>query len=387
MAVLTVFSLIADVLKVVKAIEQVAQHMQGFPEESARLSRRCKRLSDNLETLRLSPYAYLFQENIQCMKGVFEDAENFLTKLGKISKAKRALGHARYAQEFHQINNTINEHLHDLCLSLHIKIPGEEASRLSRTQWVEWDVTEAPSAKSVLGTRLPLASYASNKDNQIYHSRVQRLLVLDQSIHVTAVRVCLAHLDPGDSTYAVRAGKLAGKVAAGAPLALPTAMLKEDPRTIRQDRLGGYLNRSWTRASNNWTNRFLHFLLELDLEDGTMCTLERCADDVYLYEGESSRRKKQCVLSNEHVKGISIGDLIRIRNEERKVSYKLNGNSCIDFAWKTLCFLNRKNYIFVVKHSDDGWISGNSEVKSAQDFTGRCRSFYQTNETASICVL
>ena len=387
MAALTVFALIADVLKVVKAIEQVAQNVQGFPEESAHLSRRCKRLNDNLERLRRSPYVYLFEEDIQCMKGVFEEAEVFLTKLGKMSTAKRTLGHARYAQEFHHINNTINEYLHDLCLGLHIKIPGEEASRLSRTNWVEWDVAEAPSGKSMLGTRSPLASYASNKDNQIYHSRVQRLLVLDQSTCVTAVRVCLAHLDPGDTTFAVRAGKLAGKVVAGAPLALPTAMLKEDPRTIRQDRLGGYLNRSWTRASNNWTNKFLHFLVELDLEDGTMCTLERCADDVYLYEGESSRRKKHCVLANDNINGISLGDLIRIRNEERKVPYKLNGNSCIDFAWKTICFLLKKNYFFVDKHSDDGWISSNSRVRSTQDFTGRCRSFYQTNETASICLL
>ena len=164
-------------------------------------------------------------------------------------------------------------------------------------------------------------------------------------------------------------------------------MVKEDPRTIRQDRFVGYLNRSWTRASNSYTNRFLHFLVEIELEDGTMCTLERCADDVYLYEGESSRRKKHCVLINEHVYGISLGDLIRIRNEERKVPYKLHGNNCIDFAWKTLRYLFRKNNFFVDKHSDDGWISSNNQLKSKLEFAGLCRSFYQTNETASIYIL
>jgi hypothetical protein len=224
--------------------------------------------------------------------------------------------------------------------------------------YMPWDFTRVPTATNLWGVAASStssqSSYASPRDRQLYYARIQALRALDPNTRITQIRVCLANLEQGDTTPAVQMGR-AMVTALVAPAYGFTAGLAFGIRalTTGHNYLGnptqGVLQDATFGASAAFQfikHTFLHFMLEFQLENSMTCTMERCVDDVHLYEGQSSRANKKCVFyvntgttstNGASLPVVRLRDLIQFRNEKRHCPYGINnGNNCKEFVWEFL---------------------------------------------------
>jgi len=408
-----VVALLESTLDLVGRIQvAAARDVKSFPEASACFW-EC--LTGTLATLKVCPYAVDFQEDIERLQKILEKEEIFLNKL---EEKKHNNGLNNTQQRLKDIHEVLREHSINLCLRLNVELPlddqeegsdctlfppmlhqvvdinflhteavgsedettsddgDETASTACLSQEEElsdnegddfmdpdyepWDFSRAPSSTSNTRFGSLSNSCSSRKARQVYYSNIQALRALDQTTPITQLRVCLANLDPGDTTPAMLVGRTL-MTSVAAPVYGLTAGVAFGAKALLTGRncLGqpseGVLRDAKFGASSAFQfakNVFSHFLLEFDLEkeesNGTNTTvtgtLERCVDDVHLYQGESSRANKKCVFyvncssSNSSLPQprLRLVDLILYRNETRQLVYGVKGNNCKDFVWEFL---------------------------------------------------
>jgi len=178
----------------------------------------------------------------------------------------------------------------------------------------------------------------SRKDRIELCIKTQVLREMPQNIPVKELRVVLAQLEAGDTSPGIVAGKAAVSTigALGALLVSPLVDLggvsAKDAISHTGDSAGAV---------------FSHYLVEFELENGTVGTIENCVEDVYLYAGRSSRPLQHVVSRipmapgsmgspDSLTKSIYLRDLIRFRNEERQRPYRLLDNNCKHFTYNAL---------------------------------------------------
>jgi hypothetical protein len=120
---------------------------------------------------------------------------------------------------------------------------------------------------------------------------------------------------------------------------------------------------------------FCHYAIEFQLENGLVGTLENCVDDVYLYEGTSTRAGKFGVLvADLEILDIyrSVADLVRLRNQYRSVPYIVTKNNCKHFAFEV-------SKALIGDFCDDG-----VEINNFNRFSTTCQCKYKSmNEDGS----
>jgi hypothetical protein len=178
----------------------------------------------------------------------------------------------------------------------------------------------------------------SRKDRTELYVKTQVLRDMPQDTPLKELRVVLSQLEPGDTSPGIMAGR-AVMMSIGTLGALLVTPLID---------LGGIsAKEAMTQAPLEAAAVFSHYLIEFELEDGTLGTLENCVEDVYLYAGRSSRPQQHIVCRIPMTPGsmgspdsvtepLYLRDLIRFRNEERQLKYNLLTNNCKHFVLKAL---------------------------------------------------
>jgi len=220
--------------------------------------------------------------------------------------------------------------------------PGMDASSTSilrcgnpRLHWDFSPMEFKPSA-GVFGSS---SNFSKSRKHRIeLYIKTQVLREMPQDTQVMELRVVLSQLEPGDTSPGIMAGK-AAMMSIGTLGALLVAPLID---------LGGVsAKEAVSQAPLEAAAVFSHYLMEFELEDGTIGTLERCNEDVYLYAGRSSRPQQHTVSRIPMIPGcmgspdsldepLFLRDLIRFRNEERQDKYSLLSNNCKHFVQKAL---------------------------------------------------
>ncbi|CAB9519787.1 expressed unknown protein [Seminavis robusta] len=374
-----------EISYLVDGIQEAARNVNGFSEESAILASRCKKLSAFVLRLKSTPSGNNFTGYLEKLAEAFEAAEAFLCDQefqtiyhqNTVSKVKN------FKRSFDAIHNGITRAANSLVLAVNTELPLHEGDdpadpdidKSDRTKlfppsieetapskdsirmipffmlhfedpadpsaFVDLDFSKVPPAENPFwmeSSASCTASSASRKDRKAYYERLIAVRAIDQAARVTEIRVVLANLDPGDTTFPVHAAKtvltVSGVVTGGIVGAINglVSMVKTGSVSKGFDSA----KQTATSAVSVCRNSFLHWLMEIDLQDGSTCTLERCADDVYLYEGKSSRQNQHCVFKipvNNSFAEYSMRQLIRFRNKQRKVPYNLHGNNCVHFVF------------------------------------------------------
>lgn len=122
---------------------------------------------------------------------------------------------------------------------------------------------------------------------------------------------------------------------------------------------------------------FCHYVVQFQLENGLIGTIEHCVDDIQLYEGKSTRNEKHVVLDVDLIHldiNKSLLDLVRLRNQHRKTPYCLWSNNCKHFAFQALNALIGNVY----------YISHRKVVLEVNRFCSMCQYMYNINKT-KIC--
>ncbi|CAB9531542.1 expressed unknown protein [Seminavis robusta] len=207
-------------------------------------------------------------------------------------------------------------------------------SASNNNQDLLWDFSPRP---------LPPSGWGSNggapktrRDLQEQYVQTQRLRELSQDIPVQQIRVVLAQLEAGDTSPTIVTAKTAMMTLGyfGALMVSPLAMT-----------FGLTPQEAIHETPLEAAAVFSHYLLEFELadKDGTIATLENCVNDIYLYEGRSTRAQQHVVTTipmlpgaigapNSVTRPLLLRDLIRFRNQQRQQPYRLFENNCKHFC-------------------------------------------------------
>ena len=162
-----------------------------------------------------------------------------------------------------------------------------------------------------------------------------------QNKPIKELRIVLAQLGARDTNHSQMIGSAKAVITSvgmvGAVLASPFAMAVQ----------GSSASDALLQSPKEAAASLSHYILEFELEDGTMGTMENCVDEVYLYAGRTHRQERHCVCripmrpGNEHApnsltRPLFFQDLLRFRNEQRQTPYSLMDNNCKHFIYQAL---------------------------------------------------
>jgi hypothetical protein len=193
---------------------------------------------------------------------------------------------------------------------------------------------------------LPTSGWGSNggvlrrRQDRIDQYRQTQLLrdLPSQDIPVVSLKIVLAQLEAGDTSPTIVAGKTAMMTLGylGALMVSPLAMT-----------FGLSAKEAFQETPLEAAAVLCHYLLEFELANGMVGTIENCVQDIYLYGGRSTRKEQHVVCTVPMLPGavgspdsltrpLLLRDLIRFRNEQRQRPYRLFENNCKHFCLQAL---------------------------------------------------
>jgi hypothetical protein len=399
--VVVVRLLIKGVISLSYQIDSASNAVMKFRKESLQLSKPCGRIRLHMDHLLKQANSSAAQDlelegEIEQLHAVFEQVKTFLELLGNVRLMTKEINDKEYNKRFKDLRQEIDRAWNDFVTASndHGSVTEEDESGSDDDPDVDFDFSTAPVPVHSFGSSLPSLSSSSSSSHSLSASsiiradrktlgsssfpslssssssshslsatgirwadRIEPLLRMDQSVTVTKFVVVGSKMEGNDST-------LADSISF--TILLYPYMINTIFEFTRRDAL--------SMKSKVFAD-FRHFHLQIELSNGTCCILERCVDDVYLYHGESDRREQVPYFTTQNVSGVTLKDLIRLRNAERQRPYDLLTNNCKHFVFYALKLLLHQPYGLHMKWKSEVTKKMHEEiVNSVSRFAAICNT-------------